>query len=62
MVGNLLDNPSLLMTMNYVRNTETVEEKLDQGEEFQKKDLQDIDQMAEERSSLQLQNYGEKVE
>lgn len=40
MMGNLLENPSLLMRMHYVRDTETIEEKLDEGEKFEQVNLQ----------------------
>ena len=35
MMGNLLDTPSLLMRKKFVRNTETVQETLKQGEKFE---------------------------
>ena len=33
-MGNLLDNPSLLMRRQYVRNTVTADENLNKGEQF----------------------------
>lgn len=33
-MGNLLDNPSLLMRKQFVRDTETVKETLKKGEKF----------------------------
>lgn len=39
-MGNLLDTPSLLMRKKFVRNTETVQEKLNEGEKFDQIELQ----------------------
>ena len=37
-MGNTLDRPTLLMKRNFVQDTKTLDEKLNQGEEFKKVD------------------------